>query len=354
MITRVDQFLPVFIERDAVGSHVVEVAGVLAEMGLETTAYAGLVSPEVLVAAERFDRWRPRAGSVCLYHLATGSPIADHLVSCGLPLVIDYHNITPPEWFRPWDPELAVQASWGRSQLARLAPRAVFGIADSTVNAEELHAAGCRDVVVSPVILDPARTSDPDIPAPDSRSSDWLFVGRLAPNKGQVHLVRALAALGRLGDHETRLHLVGGPSPAAYADAVRAVARELGVEDRVVVHGSLDDGRLTELYRSAGVFVCASGHEGFGVPLVEAMAHGLPVVAVRSTAVPETVGNAALLVDEADPLQLALAARRATLDAPLRDALVVRGTRRAAELGRSVTRAQFRDALTTMLEVVGS
>lgn len=354
MITRVDQFLPVLIERDAVGGHAVEVAGVLTDMGLATTAYAGLVSPDVSVHAEPFERWRPSPGAISLYHLATGSPIADRLAISGQPLVVDHHNITPPEWFRPWDPELTTQASWGRSQLARLAPLAAFGIADSTVNADDLRRAGCADVIVSPVILDPARTADDAVPPPRTRTHDWLFVGRLAPNKGQVVLVRAVATLARLGETDARLHLVGGSSPASYEDAVRRLAVELGVDDRVVIHGSLDDAALVALYRRCGVFVCASGHEGFGVPLIEAMAHGLPVVAVRSTAVPETVGGAALLVDEPDPLQIALAARRATHDTSVRDLLTSRGTARAAAFDRRVTRARFRSALETALEAVAT
>lgn len=362
MIRRVDQFLPILVERDAVGSHAVQVAGVLEDMGLDTTLYAGWVAPGTPVKSATFGAWQPDPDAVCLYHLATGSPIVERLLTCGSPLVVNHHNITPPSWFVPWDQELAAQASWGRSQLARLAPAAASGIADSAHNGEELRRAGCDRVDVAPVLLDPARTSpgtagDPasvEGSAREVRSGDWLFVGRMAPNKGQGHLVRAMAEAVRLGDATTRLHLVGGDSPASYGAAVRGLAVELGVADRVVIHGSVTDDELRDHYRQAGVFLCASEHEGFGVPLVEAMAHGLPVVAVAETAVPETVGDAGLLLPRPDPLELALAAGRVTSDRSLTAALVHRGRRRAAELSMETTRQRFREVMELQLEELAS
>lgn len=356
MIRRVDQFLPILVERDAVGAHAVQVAGVLEDMGLETTLYAGWVAPGTPVRAATFGAWTPDPDAVCLYHLATGSPIVERLLTCGSPLVVNHHNITPPHWFVPWDQELAAQASWGRSQLARLAPVAASAIADSAHNAEEMLRAGCERVDVAPVLLDPARTDPDDHHAPEGgpaepeRSGDWLFVGRMAPNKGQGHLVRALAEAVRLGDATTSLHLVGGDSPASYGAAIRGLAAELGVADRVVVHGSVTDDELRDHYRGAGVFVCASEHEGFGVPLVEAMAHGLPVVAVAETAVPETVGNAGLLLPRPDPLELALAARRVVTDRALAETLVERGRRRASELSRKTTRTRFAEVVQRQLD----
>ena len=126
--------------------------------------------------------------------------------------------------------------------------------------------------------------------ATPQRRAVWLFVGRLAPNKAQEQLIKALAIFGRTYDLPAELHLVGSGTPPAYRDALVRLAAAAGVGDAVHFHEGVSAEALASMYETADVFVSASAHEGFCVPVLEAMRFGLPVVARAAGAVPETAG----------------------------------------------------------------
>jgi glycosyltransferase involved in cell wall biosynthesis len=171
--------------------------------------------------------------------------------------------------------------------------------------------------------------------------ADLLFVGKVSPHKAPHDLVKMLAVYRRLYDPRARLHLVGSPLGERYAAALGAFVRELGLGEAVSVTGSLPAGALESYYRAADVFVCASEHEGFCVPLVEAMGHGVPVVAYGVCAVPETVGDAGLLLDSKEPLRFAAAVARVLSDAALRDRLAVAAAARVASLSLDRSTQRF-------------
>jgi L-malate glycosyltransferase len=299
--------------------------------------------------------------------------MVDWLVERPEPVVVDHHNVTPPELVEAWDPARAVELTAGRRQIAALAPRAVLGLADSAWNRAELDGAGYRTTAVAPVLLDPARRAvEPDASTAaalargaDGGGSDWLFVGRIAPSKGQRELVLAFAAHRRVHDPAARLHLVGGTSSPAYAAAVRALVAEAGLGapglghpgsgdpgsgDAVRLWGEVSDAVLCALYAAADVFVSCSKHEGFGVPLVEAMWWGVPVVAVGAAAVPETVADAGLVLPSAEPLLVAEAVARVLGDAALRGALVAAGRQRADEFSLARARTRMTELLRPILD----
>ena len=143
--------------------------------------------------------------------------------------------------------------------------------------------------------------------AKDRGGADLLFVGKVSPHKAPHDLVKMLAVYRRLYDPPARLHLVGSPLGERYGPALAAFVDDLGLGDAVSVTGSVTAAELEAYYRAADVFVCASDHEGFCVPLVEAMGHGVPVVAYGVTAVPETVGHAGLVLADKEPLRFAAA-----------------------------------------------
>ena len=176
----------------------------------------------------------------------------------------------------------------------------------------------------------------------------WLFVGRLAPNKCQHDLIKALAAYRRLYDPQARLHLVGGSSSNAYRTALEAFVDHLDLGEAVFLHGGVSPGALVAHYRAADVFVCLSEHEGFCVPLLEAVHHRLPVVALAEAAVPETVEGAGVLLPAKEPARVAAAVHRVLGDPDLRAALVVAGTARLADFALERTRPVLLDAIATV------
>ena len=173
-------------------------------------------------------------------------------------------------------------------------------------------------VVVTPNGVD--RRFRPDGPRRDGPPY-VLFVGAIQPRKDPLTAVRALRHL------DPDLHLVmAGPHKLAVAD-VRREAADAGLADRVHLLGYVDDDELASLYRGAACLVMPSRYEGFGLPVLEAMASGTPVVAARASALPEVAGDAAVLVDPGDPEALADGVRRALAD---RDRWRAAGAARAA------------------------
>jgi len=156
----------------------------------------------------------------------------------------------------------------------------------------------------------------------------FLFLGALGPNKNGVTLLRALGAMAATGDE--RAHLVIAGAEGSYAADVRWEARRLGLEARVRFTGYIASEDLPALFGAATAFVFPSLFEGFGLPPLEAMACGAPVICSNAASLPEVVGDAALLIDPLSADDLAAALRRLLDDADLRARLRVAGLARAA------------------------
>lgn len=361
-MTAVFQFIPDYAARTAIGTHTMEVAALLRAMGVTTHLYVDRARDVRKGEATPFREFRSRPGqpTVLLYHLSTGSGVAEYLAEQPEPLVVNYHNITPTPLIQSWEPLLAGDLQAGRRQLRLLGPRTTLGVADSAYNRAEMVDAGYDPARLTtvPVLVDYEALGGDEDRALSARltrehgggGSTWLFVGRRAPSKAQHRLIAALAVYRRLYDPYARLYLVGESTSVHYQGALPAYAARLGVADAVTITGSVPQRQLVSYYRTADVFVSASEHEGFGIPLVEAMWHGLPVVTLGGSAVTDTVDGAGLVVDadpggHAPPAVVAAAVHRVVADATLRAALVEAGRTRAATFSVDRTRAQMRAAL---------
>ena len=219
----------------------------------------------------------------------------------------------------------------------------------------DLHASGMpseRTLVVPP-LFDPAALAsrvDDDVVATmraerSMGGSDWLFVGRVTPSKAQHDLIKALAFYRQIYDPNARLHLVGTWMGDDYPRALERFARRIGLGDAVRLPGSVSPEALAAYYSCSDVFVCTSEHEGFCVPIVEAMNFGLPVVAFDAGAVPDTAGTGALVVADKSPVALATAVHKVIADARLRERIVGMGRARAAELSLAKGRERWTEAI---------
>ena len=150
-----------------------------------------------------------------------------------------------------------------------------------------------------------------------------------------------LDVLRRAYDPSARLHMVGSPLGETYEPALRAFVAELGLADAALLPGSVTGAELEAYYQAADVFVCASDHEGFCVPLAEAMGHGVPIVAYGVTAVPETVGGAGLVLPDKSAVPFAAAVGRVLHDETLRELLRAAGRERAASFDLSASTRRF-------------
>ena len=247
-----------------------------------------------------------------------------------------YHNITPPEFFSGINPHAAAFSRLGLRQLSRIAPAFELGIGVSEFNRRALVEAGYEETTRVPILLDWEHFA---VPPNDAVLARWkglrsvlLFVGRISPNKRQDDLVRMLAYYRRCIDPEAELILVGAfrDQPQFHARVVALIER-LGLGGAVHFAGTVDDGSLLAYYRAATAFVSLSEHEGFGVPLLEAMRFRLPVVAYNAAAIGETVGAAGILLQERDLPETAEAAAMVGERTELREALVAAGEKRVQD-----------------------
>jgi glycosyltransferase involved in cell wall biosynthesis len=346
----VHQFIPTYSSRDAIGTHARHVRDILRGLGMQSEIYAEGISPGVRRGdAHLFKSFPATSDALLLYQLSTGCKMADWLLSRPERTVVNYHNVTPFTVFGAWEPIVGAELRRGREQLADFARRAEAGIAVSHYNEGELREAGFERTAVAPVLVDlDALAVAPDAAALDRLhaakargGADWLFVGRVAPHKCQHDLVKAFALYRRVYDPKARLHIVGASASHAYSTALERYIRALGLHRNVHLHGSVPDGVLAAHYASADAFVCLSMHEGFCVPLIEAMRNRLPIVAHAAAAVPETLAGAGVLLDLKDPATVAAAAHRVTTDAPLREELTEAGLRRAGDFAFEQTRRRF-------------
>ena len=274
---------------------------------------------------------------VLLYHYSTGSALNELFFSLPCRKAIVYHNVTPAEFFEPWDARAADRAHLGREQLALGAGCTEFALADSAYSARELMELGYKNVSVLPLLTEPI-SATPDralLSTLQDGSVNLLFVGRKVPNKRIEDLIAFTAFCARGLDRRVRLVLPGDDSMGSYCTALRALIAETGAP--VLCLGRVSEQELAAAYAAADVYISFSAHEGYGAPLVEAMAAGVPVLAYAAAAVPETMGTAGVLFDAPDYAALAAAVDLLRRGGAARETVLESQRRRCAEIQQAQT-----------------
>ena len=216
----------------------------------------------------------------------------------------------------------------GELDGAFLADKTEYCIADSDYNRQDLLKLGFTcPIDVCPILI-PFEDYDREPSAKVLKQyrdgkKNWLFVGRIAPNKKQEDVIRAFYCYQRDYEPESRLFLVGNAGGMEIYEArLRNYIHMLGLDEKVIIPGHIPFDETLAYYRLADVFVCMSEHEGFCVPLAEAMHFGVPIAAYGCCAVPDTLGNGGLLLDSKEPEVAAAAANRLITDQALRAAIL--------------------------------
>jgi len=340
---------------------VLQLRTLLRRIGFQSDIWFEHLDPRLAGEARPYTECDPAADPqrLILYHASTHTDMNAWLVaaaSAGQRVVVDYHNMTPAEYFAPWQPRAAISMQDGRRQLAELAPHVVAAVADSDYNAAELAHIGMAGAATCPILLDLDeyhRPPDRRLEAGLAGHPRWLFVGRVAPNKCQHDVIAAFAAYRKLYAPESRLAIVGGITSARYQEALDDLVEDLGVADSVEFPESAPFPELLAHYGRADVFVCLSEHEGFCVPVIEAMELGVPVVAYAAAAVPETVAGAGVLLADKDPLAVAVAVHDLLSDPDRRAALIGAGRARAGDFALPATAARWEAELRRIWSVAG-
>lgn len=262
-----------------------------------------------------------------LLHFSIGSDVNEYLADLPCRKALRYHNITPHTYFTPVNAATAACLRRGRQQIDSLAGAADINIAVSKYNAAELEDRGFKDVSVLPILIDrdvldgtPDRKALKDF---TKTGTNILFVGRCAPNKRIEDLVQQFYYYHRFYNRDSTLIHVGSYNGTErYHFLIRGLVKDLGITEKVKFLGSVPQDVLNAAYKSADIFLSMSEHEGFCIPVIEAMHNGVPVVAYASSAIPDTMDGAGVLFSEKDyPLVAETIHRVASTDS-LRDSIV--------------------------------
>ena len=320
--------------------------------GLEADVHAPERAPGT-EGVKSLRKFAPEPDDLIVLHYTAYERGLDAAVDGRQTTLFVYHNVTPPDFLWDWDTLVAARCAVGRERLPAYADRVTAAATATAFNAADLTAAGFADVRVEPALydLDFGRLGNgagaPQVPA--GREPEVLFVGRLSPNKRQDDLIRAFALYQRHHAPGARLRLVGGPVGGNYANHLAGLADVAGA--RGVEIGPLPQRRLNEVYRSASAFVCLSEHEGFCLPLLEAFHFGVPVIAYRAGGVPETAGDAAVLLDDRDLPTIAELIDLCATDPALRVELARRGRARLEQFAPAKTEATWRALVQSLISV---
>ena len=326
----IHQIVAGYANGDAISNEVRVMRALFRSWGHESHIYSEQkrILPELRgeardLAASRADF---RADDVVLLHLSIGSDVNDFFAALPVRKAILYHNITPPEYFRGVQDPTAHLLARGRQQAKALAGSAAVVMADSRFNAEEIASMGHADPQVLPLVLDfSALRAKPDrriLRQYRDGMVNVLFVGRCAPNKKIEDLLNAFYYFQRYVQPASRLIHVGSyAGMEQYHALLLTRMRELQLKNVELV-GSVRQDELNAYYEVARAFLCLSDHEGFCIPLLEAMTHDVPVVAYAAGAVPETLDGAGVLVREKRFDLIAETLGRVAEDEPLRMAIL--------------------------------
>lgn len=343
----IHQALPNYWYGDAIGNTVTGLRDLLREWGFLSEVYADVIHDKLSACDfRRFGDADPDA--VVIYHYSTGSRVNRYILERARNIILMYHNVTPASFYIDYNAEAADNCLKGRDFLRRFSGKVLGAMAVSPYNARELEAVGIGPASVVPCLVDFNGRASSGAKAFNDGKTNILFVGRISPNKNHEALIKTFYFYRKYHNPASRLILAGsyGPGDAYQKRMAELAARlELGPED-VVFTGAVPDEALAGYYQSAAVFLCLSLHEGFCIPLLEAMKFGKPVVALNSTGVADTMDGAGALVEPGqEPHEVAELLAEVIGDPALAASIVEGQQRRVEYFSRERTVARFKTAL---------
>lgn len=356
----IHQFSPGLSYGDAISNYAIELMNLLRVWGYESEIYVINSDPRVAKYCRPYHSYQYNSGDILLYHYGTASELTPFLVNWTDRLVIIYHGLTPTHFFAE-DAQMGRLLRQAKDDLQTL--QAIpYAIADSDYNCAELRAFGFNHVQTLPVLLNLSNLDKAAHPEAEGRILHWLndnyvnilFVGRIVPNKRQDDLIRFLAYYQAVINTRARLLLIGSAGLPWYKAMLEIQAIQLGIQQDVhfIGHMELKDG-FAAYYKGATVFLSLSEHEGFGIPLLESMYFDLPVIAYAATAVPETMGDAGILVTKKRYDIIGELVNLVATDSSLRTRIIEKQRERLRDFDRPRLENLFRDWVLDLQQKLG-
>ncbi len=371
---RIDQILPSFAVHDGVGSDVLHLQTLLRARGYKSDIFARASrNPEL---SRPFDEYLtlPESKRICIYHYSVGSDIPYYLGDLPGYKVVRYHNITPEHFFQMPGFEEAYWKCWeGRNQLSLIKKSADFFCSVSQFNARDFGDTGSKPNWILPIVRDYQRVAKQEGASKlntllkTSLKKKILFVGRGIPNKAPHDLLLYLKLCQTVVRPDVQLLYVGGYHDGYCRGRLSKLSEQLGLTSAylprgasdfaadVVFSGPVDEEELVSYYKHSDVFLSLSDHEGFCIPLIEAMNFGLPVLAHKAAAIAETLGEAGgILFDKNEPVAALASLGRVLTDDEFYKQVAAMGRKRAQEFTWQKIVAKFDSFLNAMMEEYGA
>lgn len=359
MTMRLFQVLTTISFGDAVSNDTLALHDTLAKQGYATKVFAENIDERLQKKHKHISpikKLKVARDDVIIYHMSTGTKLNYDIAEYKCKKIMIYHNVTPPEFFKGYSNIAYNLCDQGRQALEFLKDKFDYVIGDSQYNIDELKKIGfTAPMRVLPILIpfdDYSKKPSSKIvfKYKDDGYTNILFTGRIAPNKKQEDVISAFYHYKKYYNPKSRLFLVGNSSGMeSYQKRLDDYVAALGVED-VIFTGHISFDQILAYYTLADLFLCMSNHEGFCVPVVEAMQFAIPVVAYNSSAVPDTLQGGGLVVDTDNPLEVAGVMNHLLTNAELKDTILKNQKARLASLGHEVVEARFLDYLKEFLE----
>ncbi|HMO02171.1 MAG TPA: glycosyltransferase [Oligoflexia bacterium] len=338
---------------DAISSEVLAIDRAIKELGCGSAIYAINIHPQRKKMALDYRQLPADFQGTVILHYSLGSPLnrVYFELSRARRLLI-HHNITPPHWFDGINNRVKRDIEQGLREFPEICSTSDLIIADSEYNCREVEKLNFKGVLLE-IPFDPERWCEPANKGlarivKKSAKYNLLSIGRLAPNKKLEDVIKLFYFFHYHLERDSRLWLVGiDTDTEIYSFELKRLVNELHLGEAVTFTGSLADCELRAMYENCDAYLCMSEHEGYCMPLMEAMYFGLPTIAFAATAVPQTVANGGVLFSEKHLAELAELTADIVRPGRLRDQIIVAGKARAAELNYP----RFKESLAKLLEI---
>ena len=346
---RVIQLIETLAAGDGMGNHAIQTHKALKEAGYEIVTYSVNLRLPVSDDFQQYtDELDVMPEDIIIYQFGIYGQIADKIQSFPCRKILVYHNITPSNFFVGYDISSFLLTKKAEEKIALWGKQDFFDsiLSVSRFNAECLIDVGFPSYKITVMggclmpMLDEGNSLNPKNKKRNDGYTNILFVGRIAPNKKQTDIIEAFAYYQKHFNPLSRLILIGGGLESKYGETVLKYAEDLHCSN-IVFKGFASDTDLKEQYRNADVFLCMSEHEGFCIPLVEAMKNGVPVIAFSAGAVPDTLGDAGVLLQEKNAALAAMWINKIATDEKMKEKLIQAGYERLKAFDQKQAREQF-------------
>lgn len=304
---RVCQFSTGFNPGDAISQEMMAFDRYFKKIGFESAIFAEHIGSAVRKVATKYSKYEPKKFDIIVYHHSIHSNVLEFILEQKCKKILIYHNVTPAYFFEPYDLQFSYLLVQGKNELIDVKDAFSVCLADSEFNKQELIDMGYDRVTVLPIVYDFGILDTSFVVRNKFEGVKIAFVGRISPNKKQDDLLRFAEIYRKYFRKNFQIQLVGYSSPASksYQEELEKMVRFWGLENHIHFSGYVTQSELNGYYREADIFLSMSEHEGFCVPLLEAMYCQIPVLAYKAGAVEETLDGAGILLEEKDYAKIA-------------------------------------------------